>query len=245
MEKKLVSAFEQVTMPEACAARIEKSLKETRLPAARYEAEPMKESRFGWLAPVAAVLALVLILGAAGMGLPREEQLATAPPETEAPTLSATVPVSREEHFYFPDSGQEVIQGVNEKGEGYGSVQGPTGVYPSWLQDVDGRLYFVCNGESIDITDLISTEEPFTYAYTNPKGIRCHMAVGRVNDGPYTGMEDNVGWAVWYRNMNEAVEGERYTGWISGSSNGHWNNALDEEFGWHEKAQQEFDIPWS
>ena len=148
--------------------------------------------------------------------------------------------MEKEQSYRFRDSGLRITEGENHV-----EAEVNTGAVPTWLQEVDGRLYFVGNGENIDITDQISMDEPFTYAYTDAKGIRRHIAVGRLDDDPYVSIQQSVGWAVWYRDMNETEEGMRFTGWISGTSSGHWNNAADEEYGWHESARRLFDVPWS
>lgn len=249
MEKALTDAFDQVKMPVSCAQNIEKALTLRETAPSLCTAEPTEPSRGGWLCGLAALatcMALVIgLLGTLQSG--PEPQLSevpmpqttnvTAPPETD----------SCETKYCFEDSGITVQQGTNEKGEGTGSAAGQTGGIPAWLQDVDGRLYFVCNGENVDITDLISMDEPFIYSYTDHEGIQHCMAVGRLDDEPYQNIKESVGWAIWYRNMEEAeAEGALpQDGWIAGSSWGHWCNALDEEYGWHEAAQREFDVSWS
>jgi len=239
MEKRLTEAFEQVTMPDACVKKIEARLKKQPETSPRYFAEPVRESCWNWLAPVAAVLALVTVLGLAGIGLPhKDRQLATVPTET----VLTTVPT---EYYHFRDSGTTFGEGVNANGDMVSYGESDTGAVPTWLRETDGRLFFVGNGENIDITDEISTEHAFVYSYTDAEGIRRCIAVGRLDDDPYVSIVDSVGWAVWYRNMHETVEGQPFTGWIGGTSHGHWCNALDAEYAWHEEAQRLLDIPWS
>ena len=46
----------------------------------------------------------------------------------------------------------------------------------------DGRLWFIVNGEHIDITDEISETEPFLYQYTDESGVIHYWLVGK--NGP-------------------------------------------------------------
>lgn len=250
MEKRLTDAFDQVTMPEACAKKIETRLSAMPDTASRYQAKPLQESRCSFLAPLAAMLALVLALGL--FWKPAESQVFTEPSQpTQTETslmekaqmqkeLIEKELMEKEQSYRFRDSGLRITEGKNQV-----EAEVNTGAVPQWLKETDGRLYFVGNGEEIDITDQISMDEPFTYAYTDTGGIRLHIAVGRLDDEPYVSIQQSVGWAVWYRDMNEAEDGMQFTGWIGGTSSGHWNNTADEEYGWHETAQRLLDIPWS
>lgn len=247
MEKQLIDAFDQVTMPEACAKKIEARLQETPAPVSRYQAKPMQESRCSFLVPLAAMLALVLALGL--FWKPGESQTLAEPTQTEDPLMEQAQEQKEqleneleklEQSYRFRDSGLRITEGENHV-----EAEVNTGSVTTWLHHADGRLYFVGNGENMDITERISMEEPFTYAYTDEEGIRIHIAVGRLDAEPYVSIQQSVGWAVWYRDMNKAEAGMPYTGWIGGTSSGHWNNAADAEYEWHASARREFDVPWS
>lgn len=112
---------------------------------------------------------------------------------------------------------------------------------PSWLGESEGRLYFVGNGEDIDITEQISLEEPFTYAYLDSSGTVHYLAVGGVYDGALGIGESKMGWAEWTYDLTggEGME----LGW-DGKSIGYWDNETDEEYAWHVKAKEVLAIPF-
>lgn len=251
MEKQLIDAFEQVTMPDSCVEKIENSLNGTPKIGERYTARPMEASRHGWFAPVAAVLALVLAVGLMGSLRTEPEQLADAPAETQAGTMQEGE-ITEGRTWEFEDGAVTVTKGNRHGQGGFSEGSYDTGSIPSWLKEEDGRLYFTGNlsKEAIDITDLISTEEPYTYIKTDSDGIIHYMAVGRTDDGPFVSIEESLGWACWYRDAAEMeaalAEGKDdfHAGWITGYGRGHWNNEMDAEFGWHAKAKEQMDIPW-
>lgn len=59
-------------------------------------------------------------------------------------------------------------------------------VSPLEIRD-DGRIYFIANGEGIDITDRFSYEEPYVYTHTETENQRHIFIVG--------GEPDAAGWA--------------------------------------------------
>ena len=139
MEKKLVSAFEQAVMPESCARKIEQKLTRREIPESRYESAPMAESRFGWLAPMAAVLALVL---AVGFFLPRmqtaPEALAEVPTETQAEALQeGDVVESRSWEF---EGGAVTIT----KGQRYRQGYPPHSGYLTRQTNEQNLSFFIC-----------------------------------------------------------------------------------------------------
>ena len=227
MEKKLVSAFDQAVMPESCARRIENKLAEKSAAPSRYEEVPMAESRFGWLAPVAAVLALVL---AVGFVLPRMQQATDA---------LAEVPAESEAKLGETEYSEEVLQVMEELESGLRYKEGrvaysyvpnedgvnwdnaafwDTGAYHTPFTDcIDGRVYFIANGENIDITDQFSPEKPFTYIYTDRKLITHYIAIGDTPDNTgyfeitqkswdtsMYGQMGGVGGKYWFRGEDDS-----------------------------------------
>jgi len=55
----------------------------------------------------------------------------------------------------------------------------------------DGRLYFIINGEDIDITDTVSAGQPFNYDYADEQGNIHYFIIG--------GAIDNVGYAEYIK----------------------------------------------
>ena len=47
----------------------------------------------------------------------------------------------------------------------------------------DGRMYFVVNGENMDITEQVSQTEAFTYSYQDEQGVNHDWVVGLNGDG--------------------------------------------------------------
>lgn len=249
MEKRLIEAFDQVTMPEACEQRIEARLRKKPETALRHVAAPVAEARGSWLAPVAAMLALVL---AVGMILPRmqqaPEQLAEMPTEElqEGDVVDGRV-------WEFEGGAVTVTKGERYRQGGFSEGSYDTAYMPTWLSEQDGRLFFIpegIKGDKMDITDLISTEEPYTYIYTDEDGIIHYLAVGMLHEGPFVSIEESIGFACWFRDAAEMeaalAEGKDnfHAGWITGYGSGHWNNETDSEFGWYSKALETMDIPW-
>ena len=95
----------------------------------------------------------------------------------------------------------------------------------------DERLWFVVNDEHIDITDLISEDEPFLYNYTDEEGIIHYWIVGK--NGPKPG---NWGYGEFLYQP-----GANWIGGYSARAN------LDKEGhgpAWLEKGKEELNIPW-
>ena len=51
------------------------------------------------------------------------------------------------------------------------------------VQIREGRMYFVVNGENMDITDRVSQTEAFTYTYQDEQGVTHDWVVGLNGDG--------------------------------------------------------------
>lgn len=95
---------------------------------------------------------------------------------------------------------------------------------------VDGRVYFIANGEKLDITGQFSQEEPFTYIFTDRHLLTHYIAIG--------GTPENPGWV-------EQV----YQSWAMGLAAGAggaggfntWNNETDARYGWETRAKEIFE----
>lgn len=118
-----------------------------------------------------------------------------------------------------------------------------TSPLPSWLEERDGKLYFVGNRENIDISNAFSEEEPFLYAYANAAGIEKCIAIG----GTYIPGNDldTVGWTEMTKDLLlEENLATRFRCWYDGYGHGHWNNAEDREYGWYTAAKEHFGWPF-
>ena len=98
---------------------------------------------------------------------------------------------------------------------------------------VNGRLYFMGNGEKLDITDSIAENAPYYYSYVDEYGLTHDMAVG------YSGSIDNFG---VYEFIWREENGEKT--WNLGTG----RNFLDTKTGtcypWVETVWQDLNIPW-
>lgn len=95
---------------------------------------------------------------------------------------------------------------------------------------VDGRVYFIANGEKLDITGRFSEEEPFTYIFTDRHLLTHYIAIG--------GTPENPGWV-------ERVNQSWAMGLIAGCGGAGgfntWNPETDERYGWETRAKEIFE----
>ena len=105
-----------------------------------------------------------------------------------------------------------------------------TGNLTSPVELRDGRLYFVVNGENLDITDRVSKTESFTYEYADEQKITHCWVVGLNGD-----TLDSYGYAEYLKTDN----------WIGGYSarvNIHEDGKTDAQ--WLETWKAENNCPW-
>lgn len=230
MEKLIKNAFNDAVMPNSCSERIEKALTSN-----------TKKPRHVWrlLSAVAAACLLVVIMIAGNPGIAKALEIKVA--EIAAYFgFSGNVTST----YRSDDGNYTIVKGRTPEGYNYATGSYDTGSTPGWLSEVNGRLYFTGNQENIDITDLISNDDAFTYSYTDSRGILHYIAVGGVYD-PDPELND-IGWGEW---MRKALEVEAnpdaiYAGWIGGYGSNHWNNETDDYYGWYASALEIMNIPW-
>lgn len=95
----------------------------------------------------------------------------------------------------------------------------------------DGRLYFIVNGENIDITDIISAGQPFNYDYTDADGNIHYFIVG--------GAIDNIG----YAEVIKAPDGD----WLGGYSHNIITPDMEtpeEHPMWYQIGRENIGCPW-
>lgn len=98
----------------------------------------------------------------------------------------------------------------------------------------DGRLYFIGNGENIDITDMTSMEKPYIHTYTDADGIEHLLIVG--------GTPENFGMTEFYRESGGDQEG--WQDWIGGNSENYMDMETGKAYSWLARAWEELNIPW-
>lgn len=165
------------------------------------------------LAAVAAVFALILCLS----------------PEARAAVENMVV------KYIFPESGITIYEETDDQGNVTGIMAVDTGAAP--FAEVRGdRLYFLGNGEELDITDQISEEEPFLYSYMDDYGLTHYMAVG------CSGSIENFG---IYEFIRENKEGQQdWEGWVNGTGRNFLDPETDVRYPWVDIVWEQLDIPW-
>ncbi|MBR1456836.1 MAG: hypothetical protein IJ594_06710 [Oscillospiraceae bacterium] len=95
------------------------------------------------------------------------------------------------------------------------------------VEIVDGRTYFIVNGEHTDITDAISETEPYLYEYTDEEGVVHHWLVGKNGPEP-----EHYGYAEFLFRPGED--------WLGGYAARTNNN----EAPWLDKGKALLHVPW-
>ncbi len=220
MEDNIRKAFDSLTMPEACDEKIRLSLRRS-------------HSRIWRPLTVAAGLLLAVLILAQPPVVRAVEQAAQNLRQLVVSRLFPNAAVK--EQYVFEDGAYVHENGVLSDGSPYSG-----GIYhggmPTWLDDREDGLYFTGNGEELEIGSLISMDTPFTYQFTDEKGIRHYLAVG----GIYAPSEEaNIGWSEWFQKPPYDA-----SGWIGGYGTNHWDKEADAKWPWLEKAEDIMQIPW-
>lgn len=168
MEQNIHDFFASETMPQTCADRIEEALRQ---PRGSHRPIPRALSTF------AAALALVLLLSSVPAVRAGAQDLYEHFIHTIAPELASQVGEVEEDHVVL-------INGFHAtKGNATGND------FDVWIYEEEtvdfyevrnDRLYFIANGENLDITDLCSGEKAFVYAVADNDGRIAYLAVGGV-----------------------------------------------------------------
>ena len=94
----------------------------------------------------------------------------------------------------------------------------------------DGRMYFIVNGENLDITDQVSQTKAFTYQYVDNQGITHDWVVGLNSENI-----ENYGYA-------EYLKTDTWQGGYSARVNINSDGTTDAR--WLESWKTENDCPW-
>lgn len=201
MKQQIVEAFDSVQMPRECEQKIRTALREQQARGRR----PVVR-----LKHVVALLAVVVLM----------LSLST---EVRAAVNSLVV------KYFFPGSDITVYEQIDENGEVV-SITCVDTEAPGFARMVNGRLYFVGNGEKIDITDQITEEDPYYYTYVDDYGLTHYMAVG------YSGSIENYGIYEFIR--------EEDGNWVTGTGRNFMDLETEKRYPWVDIIWEEFDVPW-
>ena len=215
MERNIHDYFENETMPEELSRRIEQTL----------TAKPVNAVRPRWTRAAAVAASLILVLAMTFSG-----QITTAFAEvydffihTQSP--EETTPLGRMDKDTYLTYG-DVID-IDEDGTILATTD------PAEVRD--GRLYFIANGEDIDITDLCSMDTAFIYVMQDRTGTLHYIFVGgRPEKWGYGSIMKKPG------NLRHPL-GE----WIGGGGHNHCGRESNwEPYGWYLDAKEKIGHPF-
>ena len=257
MENKVKAMFDGIHMPESCGRKITEAMAQRPMQEKGMfmrKLNTAEKPKTPWMAlGCCLLLGLVLLLP----GLTAGEM----PPEASEPTAETTSPketVSREDKLLELEKRHEKLtdgdlqktiaqyesflvyrEGKNRyeiiRGGQHVSVMYALDAHTPFTEYRDGRVWFVANGEELDITEEFSEEEPFTYIFTDRMFIEHYIAIG--------GTADNPGWLEMMYTSWE----EKPRSFVQGSSSNTWNNSADERYGWETRAEEifgEYGVHW-
>ena len=220
-------AFDPVIMPAECENKILSAIhqKENRT--------PIRHNYLRIATAAACFVALILFFSSPTVVAALENILSDA---LQIERIKA--PGQQEIRYRSPDGKFTDSTIIKHDGTVIGYGENNLNVQPSWYVEKDGGLYFSGNGETIDVTGLISMDTPFTYTYTDTNGIIHYICIGGVYDQDPE--KCNVGYAEWYYDTAK----ESPYGWIGGYADNYWNKETDEDWPWLKKAKEDMGIPW-
>lgn len=132
--------------------------------------------------------------------------------------------------YFWPDSDITIYEMTDENGNTVG-VAGVDTEAPAFARMVNGRLYFLGNGEKLDITDQISQEDPYFYTHVDDYGLTHYMAVG------FSGSLENFG---IYEFIRDEATGE----WITGTGRNFLSSETETRYPWVDIVWEHYSIPW-
>lgn len=132
--------------------------------------------------------------------------------------------------YFWPDSDITIYEMTDENGNTVG-VAGVDTEAPAFARMVNGRLYFLGNGEKLDITDQISEEAPYFYTYVDDYGLTHYMAVGCSESLENFGI---------YEFIRDEAKGE----WITGTGRNFLSSETETRYPWVDIVWEHYGIPW-
>ena len=135
-------------------------------------------------------------------------------------------------HVFGWGNNLEITTGIDENGESYNEVCLHTENLTSPVVRRGGRVIFIVNNESIDITGELSHTKAFRYDYTDTDGNTHVWLLGLVSDN-----STNCGYAEYIKRADGTWLGG-YSAGVDLDADGR-SSAL-----WLETAKQELNISW-
>lgn len=203
MKNQIRDMFEQTTMPRETERKIRAAMEQ--------RGRRTERPRWKTAATAAAVLAILLLIS----------------PQARAAVEDWVV------KYFFSGSDLTIYQQTDPQGNVTGIMAMVDTEAPAFAQVVDGRLYFLGNGENLDITDEIAEDNPFFYTYVDNYGLTHAMAVG------YSGSIENYG---IYEFIWEDVDGQR--DWVTGSGRNFLSSETETRYPWVDLVWQQLNVPW-
>ena len=228
MEKQIKEAFENLKMSDECVEKITAKLNGGYIKPRAIRFTPVA---------IAACLLLVIFVFTNSTAVAALETVGESIKAAVTELLIPNAPVTEQ---YKTENGIIKIQTVtNENGKEEQHIAQYSNVdEPEFLKVESDGLYFIGNGEHIEIGSLISKEVPFTYIVTHESGLREYIAIG----GTY-GVGDNgldlVGWDVWHQKPPY-----EHDTWIGGYAKNIFDKETGEKWAWHYAAKDILDIPF-
>lgn len=208
MKEDVKNMFAQITMPEETEKAISQAID--------VKWKPKKKVSIVFAKSVAAAAAVLILM------------------LTISPTARAAFN-NRVVKYFFPGSDITIYEETNENGEVVGITAVDTGA-PPFARMVNDRLYFVGNGEKIDITEEITEETPYYYTYLDDYGLTHYMAVG------YSGSIDNYGIYEFIREEKEGMQ--EWEGWVTGTGRNFLDPETESRYPWVDIIWEDLNIPW-
>lgn len=204
MKERVKNMFAELTMPEETEKKIRSAMGD----AGRKKRKPVCRS----LATAAAVLVMLIVLS----------------PQARAAFDNWVV------KYFWPDSDLTIYEEINENGIAEATIAVVDTEAPPFAQIINGRLYFLGNGQKIDITDQIGENNPYFYTYVDEYGLTHEMVVG------YSGTIENYG---IYEFIWKEENGEK--SWTAGTGRNFLSPETETRYPWVDIVWEELDIPWS
>ena len=203
MNDRIKDMFEQVTMPEKTESRIRAAMRE--------KDRRIRKSVWRIAVSYAAVVVMMIML---------------------SPQARAAFDQWRVKYFWS-DSDLTIYEELNEEGEVAATIAEVDTDAPAFARMINGRLFFLGNGEKIDITDVIAEDSPFYYSYEDEYGLTHDMAVG------YSGTLDNYGIYefIWKEENGQKI-------WTAGTGRNFLSREKEIRYPWVEIVWQDLNIPW-
>lgn len=137
--------------------------------------------------------------------------------------------------YFWPDSDITIYETLDENGSTI-RVTGVATEAEGFARMINGRLYFLGNGEKIDITDILIPERPYCYTYVDEYNLKHFMFVG------YSDTIDNFGIYEFIKEKGEDSAG--WTQWVTGTGRNFLNPETGTRYPWVDIVWEIIDVPW-